>query len=281
VVEADSLDRSIVFAASRYGKGDGDDYLNCPMNEEEYNRFLDALRAGEKADLHAIDRTPFFEGCLPIEVMAERGRDTLRFGPMKPVGLTDPRTGRRPWAVVQLRQDNLAAEHYSMVGFQTCLKWPAQKEVLRKIPGLARARFVRYGQIHRNCYINAPAALLPTLQTKTRPDLLFAGQIAGVEGYSESAVSGLVAGINAARIAQGRRPLTWPEDTMTGALLRYIAFADPENYQPTNSTFGLLPPPPPTARRKADRKKARADRALRSLERWIEEHALIPAEASR
>ena len=271
VIEADSIDREIVFAASRYGKGDGDDYLNCPMNQEEYRRFLDALLSGEKADLHDIDKTPFFEGCLPVEVIASRGPDTLRFGPMKPVGLTDPRTGRWPHAVVQLRQDNFAAEHFSMVGFQTRLKWPAQKEVFRLIPGLEHAAFVRLGQIHRNCYINSPAVLLPTLQTGIRETLLFAGQISGVEGYSESTAGGLVAGINAARLAEGKDPVIWPQDTMIGSLLRYITSADPSAYQPTNSTFGLLPPAPAGVRKKADRKRARSERALNALDAWRQE----------
>jgi methylenetetrahydrofolate--tRNA-(uracil-5-)-methyltransferase len=274
VIETDSIDREIVFAASRYDKGDGNDYLNCPMNPEEYDRFLEALLAGEKAELHDLDKTPFFEGCLPIEVMASRGRDTIRFGPMKPVGLTDPRTGRWPHAVVQLRQDNIAAEHYSMVGFQTQLKWPAQKEVFRLIPGLEKASFVRLGQIHRNCYINSPTVLLPTLQARSRPTLLFAGQISGVEGYTESTAGGLVAGINAARIAAGREPVVLPEETMIGSLLRYITSADPKGYQPTNSAFGLLPPAPAGVRKKADRKRARSERALEALDRWLAEAGL-------
>ena len=273
VVEADSIDRSVVFAASRYGKGDGDDYLNCPMTEEEYARFIDELLAGEKAPLHEFDTTPFFEGCLPIEEMARRGRETLRFGPMKPVGLVDPRDGRRPWAVVQLRQDNLAAEHYSMVGFQTQLRWPEQQRVFRLIPGLAGASFVRLGQVHRNCYINAPRVLVPTLQTRKRPELFFAGQISGVEGYSESAATGLLAGINAARLAGGGEPLALPETTMLGALCRYIAGADPDEFQPTNASFGILPPPPAHIRRKRDRKLARGARARKALAAWIEEHA--------
>jgi methylenetetrahydrofolate--tRNA-(uracil-5-)-methyltransferase len=271
VIETDSIDRTIVFAASRYDKGDGKDYLNCPMNPEEYDRFLNALLSGEQAELHDVDKTPFFEGCLPIEVMASRGRDTIRFGPMKPVGLTDPRTGRWPHAVVQLRQDNIAAEHYSMVGFQTRLKWPAQKKVFRLIPGLANASFVRLGQIHRNCYINSPTVLLPTLQARNRSTLLFAGQISGVEGYAESTAGGMVAGLNAARLAAGQEPVILPEETMIGSLLRYITSADPKGYQPTNSAFGLLPPAPAGIRKKADRKKARSERALKSLDAWLGE----------
>ncbi len=269
VVEADTIDRSIVFPASRYGKGGGEDYLNCPMTREEYERFVDALLSAEKAPLHEVDRTPFFEGCLPIEEMARRGRDTLRFGPMKPVGLKDPRTGRRPWAVVQLRQDNLAAEHYSMVGFQTQLRWSEQKRVFRSIPGLAQAEFVRLGQIHRNCYINAPRILHPSLQTREREGLFFAGQISGVEGYTESAATGLLCGINAARLVRGLPPLVPPRETMLGALCHYIAHADPRDYQPTNAAFGLLPEPPEAPRGRKARRLARAERALAALESWL------------
>jgi methylenetetrahydrofolate--tRNA-(uracil-5-)-methyltransferase len=269
VVEADTIDRGIVFAASRYGKGSGDDYLNCPMTKDEYETFVAALLAGEKAPLHDFDATPFFEGCLPIEEMARRGVETLRFGPMKPVGLTDPRTGERPHAVVQLRQDNLAAEHYSMVGFQTQLRWPDQKRVFTAIPGLAEAEFVRLGQIHRNCYINAPRVLAPTLQARARPTLLFAGQISGVEGYTESAATGLLAGMNAARLAADRPAVAPPEDTMLGALTRYIAHADPANYQPTNAAFGLLPEVATRKQRKQDRREARSAHAMRSMAAWI------------
>jgi methylenetetrahydrofolate--tRNA-(uracil-5-)-methyltransferase len=282
VIEAETIDRSFVFAASRYGKGGGEDYLNCPMTEEEYRAFVAALLAGDKAPLHELDRTPFFEGCLPIEEMARRGSDTLRFGPMKPVGLKDPRTGERPFAVVQLRQDNLAAEHYSMVGFQTQLRWPEQKRIFTTIPGLAAAEFVRLGQVHRNCYINAPRVLLPTLQARSRPTLLFAGQISGVEGYTESAATGLLAGINAARLASGSPPIVPPPETMLGALTRYVAGADPENYQPQNAAFGLLPEAPGKARRKQDRREARAARALSALTDWIEaEGEGIPAGSAR
>ena len=269
VLLADSIDRDVVFAASRYGKGGSDDYLNCPMTAEEYERFIDELLAGELAPLHEPDRTPFFEGCLPIEEMARRGRDTLRFGPMKPVGLKDPRTGRRAHAVVQLRQDNLAAEHYSMVGFQTQLRWPEQKRIFRLIPGLAAAEFVRLGQVHRNCYINAPTVLGPDLQAKSRAGLFFAGQISGVEGYTESAATGLLAGINAASVALGRGTRCLPPETMLGALCRYISLADPGNYQPTNATYGLLPEPPADVR-KQDRREARAKRAAATLAAWID-----------
>ncbi len=270
VIEADSIDRGVAFAASRYDKGGGDDYLNCPMTRDEYERFVAELLSGETAPVHEFDRTPFFEGCLPVEEMARRGVDTLRFGPMKPVGLRDPRTGERPWAVVQLRQDNLAAEHWSMVGFQTRLRWPEQKRIFRTIPGLARAEFVRLGQIHRNCYLNAPTVLRPTLEARTRPGLFFAGQISGVEGYTESAATGLLAGMNAARRAFGRDPLALPADTMLGALCAYIAGAQAGGFQPTNAAFGLLPPPPPGARGRRDRREARAAVALASLERFLE-----------
>lgn len=271
VIHAESIDREIVFAASRYGKGEGDDYLNCPMSEDEYTTFIEELLGAEKAPMHDIDNTPYFEGCLPIEEMAARGIDTPRFGPMKPVGLTDPRIGGRAHAVVQLRQDNLAAEHYSMVGFQTQLRWPEQKRVFRLIPGLQSAEFVRLGQVHRNCYIHAPSVLDPDMQTRKRPGLLFAGQISGVEGYTESAATGLLAGINAARLAVGEPTLTLPRDTMLGALCHYIAHADTDNYQPTNATFGLLPPAPPGARKRRDRRLARANRALKSLDQFIGE----------
>jgi len=268
VIEADSIDRSIAFAASRYGRGDGDDYLNCPMNEQEYENFIDELLAGEQAPLHEVDTTPFFESCLPIEEMARRGRMTLSFGPMKPVGLNHPETGVRAHAVVQLRQDNLAAEHYSMVGFQTQLRWPEQKRVFRTIPGLANAEFVRLGQIHRNCYINAPAVLQPTLQTRTRPGLFFAGQISGVEGYTESAATGLLCGLNAARLHGGQQPFLPPRDTMLGALCHYVSHASPDGYQPMNAAFGLLPLAPRGIRKRRERRLARSSRALKSLDAW-------------
>jgi methylenetetrahydrofolate--tRNA-(uracil-5-)-methyltransferase len=281
VIEADSIDRSVVFAASRYGKGEGDDYLNCPLDRETYEAFVAALLAGEKAPLHEVDSTPFFEGCLPIEEMARRGRDTLAFGPMKPVGLIDPRTGRRPHAVVQLRQDNLAAEHYSMVGFQTQLRWPEQTRIFRMLPGLAHAEFVRLGQIHRNCYINAPSVLDADLSARARPGLLFAGQISGVEGYTESAATGILAGINAARLAMGRPALIAPPQTMLGALCHYIAHTDPQGYQPTNAAFGLLPEAPGKHRGRKERRLARSRVALEALDAWLAQHgeACTPAAA--
>jgi methylenetetrahydrofolate--tRNA-(uracil-5-)-methyltransferase len=267
VVEADSIDHARAFRASRYGKG-GDDYLNCPLGEAEYDAFYAALTSAECASVHDFEKELFFEGCLPVEVIASRGKDTLRFGPMKPVGLADPSSGRRPHAVVQLRQDNLAASHWSIVGFQTQLKWGEQKRVFQLIPGLERAEFVRFGMIHRNTYVNAPSALEPTFETRRRPGLFFAGQMSGVEGYVESAASGLVAGLAASFRARGEEPLALPLDTALGALGRYIARSDPEHYQPTNIAFGLLPDLPARVRDKAKKRLALAERALASLERF-------------
>lgn len=254
ILDAESLDRSIVFAASRYGKGEGD-YLNCPMNREEYDRFFDALTAAEVHPLKDFEKAVFFEGCLPIEELARRGRDTLRFGPMKPVGLTDPRTGRRPYAVVQLRQDNLAASHFNMVGFQTSMKFPEQARVFRLIPGLQSAEFIRFGWIHRNTYLNAPSILKETYQARTNPALFFAGQLSGVEGYVDSAASGLLAGLNAALFALGRQTLVPPPTTALGALAHYISHADAKHFQPMNITFGLLVAPEIQAMRDKQRKK--------------------------
>jgi methylenetetrahydrofolate--tRNA-(uracil-5-)-methyltransferase len=243
IVEADSIDLAIAFRASRYDKSlDGTpDYLNCPFDREQYERFLDALLMAESVSEHIPDDVPFFEACLPIEEIARRGRDTLRFGPMKPMGLTDPRTGRRPYAVVQLRQENLRAGSYNLVGFQNHLRFPEQARVLRMIPGLERAEFVRFGQVHRNTYINAPELLNATLQLKREPRVLFAGQISGVEGYVESIATGLMAGRNAAALAQGAEPRALPDPTALGSLCRYISGADPRHYQPANITFDLLP----------------------------------------
>jgi methylenetetrahydrofolate--tRNA-(uracil-5-)-methyltransferase len=267
VVDAETIDFTRTFRASRYGKG-GDDYVNCPLDEAEYDAFYRALTTAECAELHAFDHEFFFEGCLPVEVIASRGRDTLLFGPMKPVGLVDPRTGRRPFAVVQLRQDNLAASHFSVVGFQTQLKWGEQKRVFQMIPGLAEAEFVRMGMIHRNTYVNAPSTLEPTFETRKRSGLFFAGQMSGVEGYVESAASGLLAGVGAAFRARGEEPVAFPEDTALGALGRYIARSDPKHYQPTNIAFGLLPELAQRVRDKARRRMALAERALGSLERF-------------
>ena len=284
IVLAETIDQSKVFRASRWGRslrGEGNpacgvddgegDYLNCPFTRDEYQRFYDALMAAEKAPLHEFDDPRFFEGCLPIEVMAARGVDTLRFGPMKPVGLRDPRTGREAYAVVQLRQDNLAGDHYSLVGFQTQMKWGEQARVLRLIPGLEHAEFVRFGMIHRNTYINGPTVLRATWQTRSRDDLFFAGQISGVEGYVESAASGLVAGRNAAALVLGREPSAPPRETAIGALGFYVANANPKHYEPSNITFGIMPPPVSTPggrvpKKKADRKTLYAERALAALD---------------
>jgi len=265
VVEAETIDLGVAFRASRYGKG-GDDYLNCPLDEGEYTRFYQALVAAETTSGQDFEKGLFFEGCLPVEVIASRGPDTLRFGPMKPVGLTDPRTGRRPHAVVQLRQDDLAASHYSIVGFQTHLKWGEQKRVFRMIPGLEGASFVRFGMIHRNTYVNAPLVLEPTFETRRRAGLFLAGQMSGVEGYVESAASGILAGIGAFLRIHGRAPLPFPEDTALGALGRYIARSPADDYQPTNIAFGLLPELPRRIRDKSRRRLALAHRALASLE---------------
>ena len=304
IVLAESIDRSKVFRASRWGRSlrrskgpegapgggpncgvddGGGDYLNCPFSVEEYARFHEALTAAEKAPLHEFDDAKFFEGCLPIEVMASRGVDTLRFGPMKPVGLVDPRTGREPYAVVQLRQDNLAGDHFSLVGFQTQMKWGEQARVLQLIPGLEQAEFVRFGMIHRNTYINGPTVLRETWQVKDRDDLFFAGQISGVEGYVESAASGLMAGRNAAALALGRPVSAPPRTTAIGSLAYYVSHADPRHYQPANITFGIMPPLVAEGGRrvprgKADRKIALSERALADLERWMAAADTIQAE---
>ena len=242
------------------------------MSREEYERFHDAVVHAESATVHDFEKEKFFEGCLPIEVMARRGVDTLRFGPMKPIGLTDPRTGRMPYAVVQLRQDNLAADHFSLVGFQTQLKWSEQARVLRLIPGLESAEFVRFGLVHRNTYVNGPTVLTETWQVKRRPALFFAGQMSGVEGFVESAASGLMAGINAAKMAQGEPLTTAPRTTAMGSLAYYVSHADPARYDPSNITFGIMPPLADDAgyrrRGKAARKLALAERALQDLDRW-------------
>jgi len=267
VLEADSIDFAKTFRASRYGKG-GDDYVNCPLEEPEYRAFHAALTSAAPATLHDFERELFFEGCLPVEVIASRGEETLRFGPMKPVGLTDPRSGARPFAVVQLRQDNLAASHYSMVGFQTQLKWGEQARVFRMIPGLEQAEFVRHGMIHRNTYVNAPRTLEPSFEARRRPGLFLAGQMSGVEGYVESAASGLIAGLGAAARARGRTPPRFPAETALGALGRYISVSDPDHYQPTNIAFGLLPELERRIRDKARKRLALSDRALRTLDQF-------------
>jgi methylenetetrahydrofolate--tRNA-(uracil-5-)-methyltransferase len=256
------------------GVDDGQgDYLNCPLTREEYERFYDALIHAESATVHDFDKERFFEGCLPIEVMAHRGVDTLRFGPMKPVGLVDPSTGRAPYAAVQLRQDNLAADHFSLVGFQTQLKWGEQARVLRLIPGLEQAEFVRYGMVHRNTYVNGPTVLSETWQLRAHPAIFFAGQMSGVEGYVESAASGLLAGINAAALAAGRPTSAPPRTTAIGALAYYASHANPAHYDPSNITFGIMEPLSKPPRGKMDRKLAMANRALDALAGWLRERA--------
>jgi methylenetetrahydrofolate--tRNA-(uracil-5-)-methyltransferase len=308
IVLAESIDRSKIFRASRWnrslrspapiprgrestlepeGRGcsvggergwgpassekDGEgDYLNCPLTRAEYEAFYQALVTAESATVHDFDKERFFEGCLPIEVMAHRGVDTLRFGPMKPVGLIDPRTGREPYACVQLRQDTLAGDHFSLVGFQTQIKWGEQARVLRMIPGLEHAEFVRYGMVHRNTYVNGPTILAETWQVRARPTLFFAGQMSGVEGYVESAASGLVAGLNAAALAQGRPTSAPPRTSAIGALAYYASHADPAHYEPSNITFGIMPPPSGSLPRgRQARNSALADRALADLDAWI------------
>jgi len=303
IVLSETIDRSKVFRASRWnrnvrssfdtvrtggqldtargepvepraaacGLDDGQgDYLNCPFTKDEYARFYDALVHAESATVHDFDKEKFFEGCLPIEVMAHRGVDTLRFGPMKPVGLVDPRTGRPAYAVVQLRQDNLAGDHFSLVGFQTQLKWGEQARVLRLVPGLEQAEFVRFGMVHRNTYVNGPTVLAETWQVRRRPTLFFAGQMSGVEGYVESAASGLIAGHNAAALAAGRHLSTPPRTTAIGALAYYVSHADPAHYEPSNITFGIIEPLPRPPRDKMARKLAIAERALKDLQKWVD-----------
>ncbi len=269
IVAADSIDMRVAFAASRYGRGD-DDYINCPMTKEEYDRFVDALVSAETIplrDFEAHDRR-FFEACLPVEEIARRGHDALAFGPLRPVGLRDPRTGRRPYAVVQLRQDDLAATLYNMVGFQTNLRWPEQERVFRMIPGLEHARFVRFGQMHRNTFLNSPKVLRATLQSRVRDGLFFAGQITGTEGYVGSTASGLVAGINAARYVRGQPLLEFPPDTMVGALLRYVSTPTSQEFQPMKANFGLLPPLE-SAMGKRVRYREYSARALASLRAYL------------
>jgi methylenetetrahydrofolate--tRNA-(uracil-5-)-methyltransferase len=272
IVDADSIDMSRVYFAARWDKGTAD-YINCPMDRAEYDRFYDALLAAEAAESKEWEKLEYFEGCLPIEVLATRGRDTLRFGPMKPVGLRDPRTGKNPWAVVQLRKENLRADSYNLVGFQNHLKFGEQARVLRLIPGLEDARFLRYGQIHRNTYICAPALLDETLFLKNSATrLAFAGQVCGVEGYTESIATGMLAGIYAAAMARGEEPIPVPRATAMGSLVHYITHADPKNFQPANITFDLLEPLEEEVRKKIRDKKERhrmqCERALAAFEAW-------------
>lgn len=267
IVESDSIDMSKVYMAARYDKGTAD-YINCPMAKEEYDAFYDALISAQSVEEKEWEKLNYFEGCLPIEEIARRGRDTLRFGPMKPVGLKDPRTGKSPHAVVQLRQENLRADSYNLVGFQNHLKFGEQARVLRLIPGLENARFLRYGQIHRNTYINAPALLTETLQMKEHPNLLFAGQICGVEGYVESIATGLLAGIQAAALARNSIPVPPPRASAFGSLTHYITHADPKRFQPANITFDLLPPLETKVRDRQQRHKQQCERALQDFDGW-------------
>ena len=269
IVEADSIDMSRVYMAARYDKGSAD-YINCPMTEAEYGAFYDALIAAQSVEERDWENLNYFEGCLPIEEIARRGRDTLRFGPMKPVGLKDPRTGRMPYAVVQLRQENLRADSYNLVGFQNHLKFGEQARVLRLIPGLENARFLRFGQIHRNTYINGPTLLSETLQMKTHPAVFFAGQICGVEGYVESIATGLMAGIQAAALASGASPVSPPRASAFGSLAYYVSHADSRNFQPANITFDLLPPLEKRVRDRKERHRLQCELALKEFDGWLE-----------
>lgn len=269
LIEADSIDYDKVFWASRYDKGEAD-YLNCPMNRSEYNIFYQALVEAKRHLPHAFEKEAYFEGCMPVEVMAKRGPQTLLFGPLKPVGLTNPRDNTRPYAVVQLRRDNAATSLFNMVGFQTNLKWGEQERVFRLIPGLEQARFARYGVMHRNTYINSPRLLFETAQLRKDPRLFVAGQLSGVEGYVESAASGLLAGINAARLAQGQNLLNAPRDTALGSLMHYITHAESTGFQPMNITFGLMPGWPGEIKDKAKKKMLIAQRALDAIKLWKE-----------
>ena len=274
IVAIESVDHDVVFRASRYGKetmeGAGDEgaYINCPMSREEYEAFLDALSTADQYVAKQFDQVPYFEGCMPIEVMAQRGRETLRFGPMKPVGLDDPRTGRRPWAVVQLRQEDRAGAMWNLVGFQTRLRIAEQQRVFRMIPGLGNAEFLRYGQIHRNAYLNAPACLTNHLSLRDDAMVLFAGQLTGVEGYTESTATGLIAGMNLVRMLRGEAPSIPPPTPMIGALYRYLREADPRHFQPMNANFGLVDPLPVEIRDKRRKKELIAERALADIATW-------------
>jgi methylenetetrahydrofolate--tRNA-(uracil-5-)-methyltransferase len=305
IVSVESVDQSIAFRASRYGKETmpiggreptapkapaenrvlkagaenavAGAYLNCPMSREEYEAFLDALIAADQASAHDFDAVPYFEGCMPIEEMARRGRETLRFGPMKPVGLEDPRTGRRPYAVVQLRMEDRAGRMWNLVGFQTRLRYPEQQRVFRMIPALAEAEFLRFGSIHRNSYVNAPAALAPHLALRDDPQALFAGQLTGVEGYTESTATGLVGAINLSRMLHGMEPLLPPPSTMLGALYRYLREADPAHFQPMNANFGLVDDLPRPIKDKLAKREAFATRALADMQRWVDDTSAVAA----
>ncbi|MDP1546099.1 MAG: methylenetetrahydrofolate--tRNA-(uracil(54)-C(5))-methyltransferase (FADH(2)-oxidizing) TrmFO [Anaerolineales bacterium] len=283
IVRVDSINMEIAFRASRYGKGEQDegDYINCAFSKEQYYDFVNALKAAERIELRSFEEAilsgvkagQFFEGCLPVEIIAERGEDSLAFGPMRPVGLRDPQTGKRPYAVVQLRQDNLAGSLYNIVGFQTNLKFPEQRRILRMIPGLENTEFERYGQMHRNTFVASPKLLRPTLQHKIRDDLFFAGQITGVEGYMGNIATGLLAGINMARLMQNKTPLTLPNETMLGALCHYVTHADLKDFQPMKANFGILPPLELENKKigKRERGQAYAERAAKTLETYLHE----------
>jgi methylenetetrahydrofolate--tRNA-(uracil-5-)-methyltransferase len=287
IVSIESIDESLVFRASRYGKetmegaDDGGAYINCPMSREQYDAFLDALSSADQFHGHEFDEVPYFEGCMPVEVMAKRGKDTLRFGPLKPVGLRDPRTGREAYAVVQLRQEDRAGRMWNLVGFQTRLRIPEQQRVLRMIPGLEQAEFLRYGSIHRNSYLNSPAALTAHLSARDDAALLFAGQITGVEGYTESSATGLLAGINLSRILSGDEPVIPPPTTMLGALYRYMREADPKHFQPMNANFGLVDDLPERVRDKKRKRELLAERALADMQQWIDATNISSAAVAR
>ena len=276
IVAAESLDHGRLYRLSRYGKGSGDDYLNAPLGADAYRAFVEALVTGEQFRAHGFDQVPYFEGCLPIEEMAGRGLDVLRFGPMKPVGLADPRTGHEPHAVVQLRQEDRAAQMWNLVGFQTRLRIPDQRRIFRTIPGLAEAEFLRWGSIHRNTYLNSPAALSTHLSARDDDMMLFAGQLVGVEGYTESLGTGLLAGMNLARMFAGAEPLIPPPETMLGALVRYVHDADPTRFQPMNANFGLLPPLVDRIRDKRLRRQRMAERALAATQAFGRELTVQP-----
>ena len=283
IVSIESVDTSIAFRAARYDKetmadaGEEGAYLNCPFTRDEYEAFLDALTTADQFTAHEFDAVPYFEGCMPAEEMAKRGRETLRFGPMKPVGLTDPRTGKRPWAVLQLRREDRAGRMWNLVGFQTRLRIPEQARVFRMIPGLANAEFLRFGSIHRNAYLNTPATLTPALTLRDDPHTFIAGQITGVEGYTESTATGVLAGINLSRVLHGEAPVIPPPTTMLGALLRYMAEADPKHFQPMNANFGLMEELAFPPRDKMIKRERYAERALAVITAWRDTHALTAA----
>jgi methylenetetrahydrofolate--tRNA-(uracil-5-)-methyltransferase len=281
IIAFDSVDMETAWLASRWGKGDGDDYLNCPLDREQYDAFIRELRAADVYPGHDWEKIPYFEGCLPIEVMAERGAETLRFGPMRPIGLRNPRTGRDPHAVVQLRREDRSGQMWNMVGFQTRLRTGEQRRVFRMIPGLQDAEFLRMGSIHRNTYLNFPARLSPHGAPEGRPDLVFAGQLTGVEGYTESAASGILAGVNLHRMVTGEEPSVPPPTTMLGALYRYLHDTEPANFQPMNSNFGLLEPLEARIRNKQEKRARLAERALAELGAWMAAAGVDPVGAPR